>query len=115
MAQGSLPGRTWKASSRDYGLDFRSTRCPAIRISPSVRPSFRVPPPRYRIALTVTGLIATDDGVRLWIESGGMGVEMMLLHGGPGLWDYLAPLAVSLEDACSIARYDQRGGGRSDH
>lgn len=40
---------------------------------------------------------------------------MVLLHGGPGLWDYLGPLASSLEDTLTIVRYDQRGAGRSDH
>lgn len=59
--------------------------------------------------------MTADDGVRLWAESGGEGEEMMLLHGGPGLWDYLGPLAASLEDDHTVVRYDQRGAGRSDH
>jgi proline iminopeptidase len=59
--------------------------------------------------------ITTDDGVRLWVESGGSGPGLILLHGGPGLWDYLGLLAASLEDVCSVVRYDQRGAGRSDH
>lgn len=38
---------------------------------------------------------------------------MVLCHGGPGLWDYLAPVACMVEDLCTVHRYDQRGGGRS--
>lgn len=38
---------------------------------------------------------------------------MVLCHGGPGLWDYLAPVAAMVEDLCTVHRYDQRGGGRS--
>ncbi|CAO5184827.1 proline iminopeptidase [Frankia sp. AiPs1] len=34
-------------------------------------------------------------------------------HGGPGLWDYLGPLAELLDDACTVIRFDQRGCGRS--
>jgi pimeloyl-ACP methyl ester carboxylesterase len=35
------------------------------------------------------------------------------LHGGPGLWDYLAPLAALLDDTFTVVRFDQRGCGRS--
>jgi proline iminopeptidase len=59
--------------------------------------------------------ITTDDGARLWVESGGSGPGLILLHGGPGLWDYLGTVAASVEDVCTVVRYDQRGGGRSDH
>jgi proline iminopeptidase len=38
---------------------------------------------------------------------------MVLCHGGPGLWDYLGPVASMIEDLCTVHRYDQRGGGRS--
>jgi len=38
---------------------------------------------------------------------------MVLCHGGPGLWDYLAPVAAMVEDLCTVHRYDQRGSGRS--
>lgn len=37
----------------------------------------------------------------------------MCLHGGPGLWDYLAPLAELLDDTFTVIRFDQRGCGRS--
>lgn len=38
---------------------------------------------------------------------------MLLLHGGPGLWDYLAPVDALLDGASPVHRYDQRGCGRS--
>lgn len=38
---------------------------------------------------------------------------VVLLHGGPGLWDYLAPLAEMLCELTVSYRYDQRGCGNS--
>lgn len=38
---------------------------------------------------------------------------MVLCHGGPGLWDYLGPVAAMVDDLVTVHRYDQRGGGRS--
>lgn len=38
---------------------------------------------------------------------------VVLLHGGPGLWDYLAPLAQMLDSFTATYRYDQRGCGNS--
>lgn len=37
----------------------------------------------------------------------------MLLHGGPGVPDYLGPVAAMLEDLTVVHRYDQRGVGGS--
>lgn len=39
---------------------------------------------------------------------------MVLLHGGPGMWDYLGPVAAGFDDIVAAHRYDQRGCGRSD-
>jgi proline iminopeptidase len=39
---------------------------------------------------------------------------VILVHGGPGLWDYLAPIAELLEDLAVVHRFDQRGCGGSD-
>ena len=36
-----------------------------------------------------------------------------MLHGGPGMADYLGPVAAQVEDLATVYRYDQRGGGRS--
>ena len=38
---------------------------------------------------------------------------MVLCHGGPGGYDYLAPVADMVSDLCQVIRYDQRGSGRS--
>ncbi|QDQ16135.1 alpha/beta hydrolase [Streptomyces spectabilis] len=38
---------------------------------------------------------------------------VVLLHGGPGLPDYLGPVAATLADLAPVYRYDQRGTGRS--
>lgn len=38
---------------------------------------------------------------------------VILIHGGPGLWDYLGPLEALIDDAAVVHRYDQRGCGRS--
>jgi len=39
----------------------------------------------------------------------GSGAAVLVLHGGPGLSDYTAPLAAELEDAYRVIRYQQRG------
>lgn len=38
---------------------------------------------------------------------------VLLLHGGPGLWDYLGAVDALLEEVAVVHRYDQRGCGRS--
>ncbi|MET0694294.1 MAG: putative glycolipid-binding domain-containing protein [Propionibacteriaceae bacterium] len=38
---------------------------------------------------------------------------MVMLHGGPGLPDYLGPVAAMIEDLTVVHRYDQRGVGGS--
>lgn len=40
---------------------------------------------------------------------GGTGPEILLLHGGPGLSDYLGPLAEELRHGYTVATYTQRG------
>ena len=57
--------------------------------------------------------MTTDDGVRLGYTFSGRGSPLVLCHGGPGMWDYLAPVAEMLEDLVTIVRFDQRGSGRS--
>ena len=53
------------------------------------------------------------NGVRLWTVIQGSGQPMVLCHGGPGGYDYLAPIADMVSDMCQVVRYDQRGSGRS--
>lgn len=52
-------------------------------------------------------------GARLWTARQGRGPAVVLLHGGPGMWDYLGPVAGMLDDLTTVYRYDQRGCGRS--
>lgn len=62
-------------------------------------------------------LVATDDGVRLRTWTRGTPSEhppVVLLHGGPGLWDYLEPVAAMLDPMTVVHRFDQRGCGGSD-
>jgi proline iminopeptidase len=53
------------------------------------------------------------DGAELWTTVSGGGPPVVCLHGGPGLWDYLASLAALLDDTFTVIRFDQRGCGRS--
>ena len=53
------------------------------------------------------------DGAGLRVAVSGTGPPVVYLHGGPGLWDYLAPLAGLLDDTFTIIRFDQRGCGLS--
>jgi proline iminopeptidase len=62
-------------------------------------------------------MVETDDGVRLrtWTTGRRTGrPPVVLLHGGPGLWDYLEPVARMLEPLTTVHRFDQRGCGGSD-
>ena len=57
-----------------------------------------------------------SDGARLatWTDPGPQEAPaVILVHGGPGLWDYLAPLAGLLAGRAIVHRYDQRRCGSS--
>lgn len=61
-------------------------------------------------------LVALSDGAALATRRrpGPPGTpDVVLLHGGPGLWDYLEPLADLIGEEASTYRYDQRGCGAS--
>ncbi|TMB84466.1 MAG: alpha/beta hydrolase [Chloroflexi bacterium] len=49
------------------------------------------------------------DGGRIVGWMSGVGPPMLLLHGGPGLSDYLGQLAGELSSAFTVFRYQQRG------
>ncbi len=68
----------------------------------------------YGAGMVEVAPVITDDGVRMWTESQGSGPSLALCHGGPGLWDYLQPLASLMDDVVRVHRFDQRGCGRSD-
>jgi proline iminopeptidase len=55
----------------------------------------------------------TLDGISLWTARQGSGPPLVLLHGGPGMWDCFDELAAMVDDLVEVARYDQRGCGRS--
>lgn len=55
-------------------------------------------------ALVRTWTIGTPDANRL---------PVLMVHGGPGLPDYLEPVSNLIEDLCRVHRYDQRGTGGS--
>jgi proline iminopeptidase len=62
-------------------------------------------------------MIAADDGVHLRTWTTGKPSSLppvVLLHGGPGMWDYLEPVARMLEPLTVVHRFDQRGCGGSD-
>jgi proline iminopeptidase len=59
---------------------------------------------------------STSDGVRLWSTTTGTPSALppvVILHGGPGLWDDYAVLAELVDDLTVVHRFDQRGCGRS--
>lgn len=59
---------------------------------------------------------STSDGVRLWTATSGSATSappVVVLHGGPGLWDQYAVFAEMLDDLTVVHRFDQRGCGRS--
>ncbi len=70
--------------------------------------------------------VRMHDGVELWTSSSSTAdhvhvhvhdqarTGLVLVHGGPGLWDYLEPVAACVADVVTTHRYDQRGCGRSD-
>ena len=71
----------------------------------------------FGMVMTETaGLASMTDGARLhWMALGDATREppVVLLHGGPGLPDYLADIAPMIADLAPVYRYDQRGTGRS--
>ncbi|MFF1695339.1 alpha/beta fold hydrolase [Streptomyces sp. NPDC058257] len=62
------------------------------------------------------GLAPMTDEARIrWIALGDRARKppVVLLHGGPGLPDYLSDVATMIADLAPVYRYDQRGTGKS--
>lgn len=57
-------------------------------------------------------LLTTRTGT-FWTALGGRGPLAILLHGGPGAYDYLEPLAAMVADRARTLRFDQRGCWRT--
>lgn len=55
----------------------------------------------------------TAPDAELWTATSGSGPPLVLAHGGPGMWDYMGPVAEMVDDLVTVHRYDQRGSGRS--
>ena len=62
-------------------------------------------------------MIEVDDGAQLCAWTAGSvnphRLPLVMVHGGPGIPDYLAPVAEIIDDLCLVHRYDQRGTGGS--
>ena len=54
------------------------------------------------------------NGASIWTATQGSGPPVVLCHGGPGIYDYLGPVAAMIDDVVTVHRYDQRGCGRSE-
>ncbi|MEV0149982.1 MULTISPECIES: alpha/beta hydrolase [unclassified Nonomuraea] len=65
----------------------------------------------------IATMIELDDGAQLRTWTAGSAIPqrypVVIVHGGPGVPDYLAPVADIIDDLCLIHRYDQRGTGGS--
>ena len=62
------------------------------------------------------GTAQMNDAAQIsWQATGdrATGPAVVLLHGGPGLPDYLEDVAAMIDDLVPVYRYDQRGTGRS--
>jgi proline iminopeptidase len=59
--------------------------------------------------------VRTDDNCRLWTAETGQGEPLVMCHGGPGIWDMSGSVAARLAEHRTVIRWDQRGGGRSEH
>lgn len=59
-------------------------------------------------------MVSTSDNAHLatYLSGRQEGLPVLLCHGGPGMWDYLEPVAELLPDF-AVHRFDQRGCGRS--
>ena len=64
--------------------------------------------------MSVSEQHVSANGVTLWTATQGMGPPAVLCHGGPGIYDYLGPIAAMIDDVATVHRYDQRGCGRSE-
>ena len=63
--------------------------------------------------MSITEQHVVANGVSLWTATQGRGRPVVLCHGGPGIYDYLRPVAAMIDDVATVHRYDQRGCGRS--
>jgi proline iminopeptidase len=53
------------------------------------------------------------NGANLWVAEQGAGPALVLCSGGPGVCDYLGPVADMIDDLARVYRFEPRGCGRS--
>jgi len=77
----------------------------------------RAPRPRASAALVPGEAMLPVDGGRIWykITGTGPGTPVILLHGGPGYSSFYMKPFEELGNDRPVVRYDQLGGGHSDH
>ena len=63
--------------------------------------------------MAISERYVTANGVSIWTATQGSGPPVVLCHGGPGIYDYLGPVAAMIDEVATIHRYDQRGCGLS--
>ena len=64
--------------------------------------------------MTGRGRFVDSSTARLAVyQDGGVGDAILLLHGGPGVPDYLGDVAAMLSSTHRVIRFDQRGTGQS--
>ena len=62
------------------------------------------------------GFVSRINDVMLWHITEGQGIPIVLIHGGPGAYDYLGPVAELLDkERYQVIRYEQRGSWRSEN
>jgi proline iminopeptidase len=60
------------------------------------------------------GIVSKINEISIWNITQGFGIPLVLLHGGPGAYDYLEPVAKLLYNHYQVIRYEQRGSWRSE-
>lgn len=70
-----------------------------------------------RAAIHTDGAYLQVEGGKIWyrVVGTGSGTPVILLHGGPGYSSYYLKSLEGLGDDRIVVRYDQLGGGKSDH
>ena len=59
-------------------------------------------------------VIEVENG-QIWTRKIGQGFPTLLISGGPGMYNYLEPVASILKNACEVILFDPKGCGRSSY
>ena len=66
-----------------------------------------------RVQMVTSERHVNVNGTSMWTATQGNGHPAVLCHGGPGVYDYLEPVAAMIDSVATVHRYDQRGCGRT--